>query len=532
MGWLSEPTAGGGTTGVVVIPPLGYEYWTTHRTLRTLAEELAGNGCSVVRIDLDGTGDSAGNQWDPGRSEAWRRSVRTAAEFLRSRGATDVVLAGIRYGGTLALLEGPAVKAKAVVAWAPVVEGKRYVRQLQLLGTEIPEDPSHPELAGAIAQAGTIFLAETLQDIRMVDLTTLATPPAAEVLIIERDDQPAGDALVDRITRLGANLDHRVLPGTGDVLDRPTEYAEVPGKIVDAIRQWVGSSQAVGRATMPGPALTDRWQDRAFSEEVVRLGGSDLVGVLTEPQQPRVATVVWLNSGSEPHVGPGRAWVEYARCLARSGYASVRLDFSGWGESPDLGHAPGRPYDAHSVAELQEVVDSLRRGGHQRVVVAGLCAGAWIALRAALTAQFDGVIAINPQLYWQPGDPVEADIATETRVRREMEIRRFKFMRFTGLWWVLDAAGIRHPTADWLRDLDRSDCRVLTVFAAGDDGLEFLEDRVGRTWSTVRRRGGIDLAVIPDIDHPMHRVWKREAMIETLRAWLDNLTSEPSSGGA
>ena len=52
--------------GVVIVPPVGYEYWSSHRTLRTLAERLAGQGCCALRFDFDGTGDSAGDQWDPG----------------------------------------------------------------------------------------------------------------------------------------------------------------------------------------------------------------------------------------------------------------------------------------------------------------------------------------------------------------------------------------------------------------------------------------------------------------------------------
>ena len=41
-----------------VLPPVGYEYWSSHRSLRTLAERLAQNGCLALRFDFDGTGDS------------------------------------------------------------------------------------------------------------------------------------------------------------------------------------------------------------------------------------------------------------------------------------------------------------------------------------------------------------------------------------------------------------------------------------------------------------------------------------------
>ena len=219
--------------------------------------------------------------------------------------------------------------------------------------------------------------------------------------------------------------------------------------------------------------------------------------------------------------GAGRAWVDYGRALAQSGYSSIRLDFSGWGESPDLGHAPGRPYDAHCVDELRSVVDDLRSDGEEPVVAAGLCAGAWVALRAALDHHLDGVIAINPQLYWRPGDPVEADIVNETRVRRTDEIRRFARGRRTGIWSVLDAVGLHHPAADWLRALDDGGTPVLMLFTEGDDGLEFLEDRVGRAWTRTRRNGVVTCRVVAGLDHPMHRTWMRGQVIEEFRHWLD-----------
>ncbi|HEX7442325.1 MAG TPA: hypothetical protein VF320_00470, partial [Acidimicrobiales bacterium] len=55
----------------------------------------------------------------------------------------------------------------------------------------------------------------------------------------------------------------------------------------------------------------------------------------------------------------------------------------------------------------------------------------------------------------------------------------------------------------------------------GDDGLEFLEDRTGRTWDRVRRHGHIEVAVIDEIDHPMHRHWRRQGVVSTIRSWLD-----------
>ena len=529
LGWLTQPASGPGETGVVVVPPLGYEYWTTHRALRTLAERLAAQGCSVLRFDLEGTGDSSGGSADPDRLGAWRRSVGEAVTLLRSNGSSSLVVAGVRFGATLALLEGASVGADRIVAWAPVERGRAYVRELKLLSQPVPDDID--VVGGGIAHAGSVLGPDTLERLRTVDVTKLEERPAPQVLVVDRDARQASDALLARLRSLGAATDHGTPPGSDVALDRPTEYSDVPDAVVQAVSDWVGRSTPA-RTTVE-QASDDAGTARidGVTERVVRLGRERLVGIQTDAEGTSRATVVWCNSGSEPHVGPGRAWVDYARALAPSGYTSVRLDFSGWGESPDLGHAPGRPYDAHCVDEIASVVDDLREQGHERVLVAGLCAGAWVALRSAVTHRLDGVIAINPQLYWQPGDPVEADIGTETRVRRTGEIRRFKRGRRLGVWSALDVIGVRHPAADWVRDIDASGTPVLALFAEGDDGLEFLEDRIGRTWSNALRRGAVTCRVVPDIDHPMHRTWRRGTLVDEVRTWLGSVTGPPAVAG-
>ena len=329
-------------------------------------------------------------------------------------------------------------------------------------------------------------------------------------------------------------------------LDQPTEYATVPENIVDEITAWVGSSEVLAGA-VDAPArrttATIAWQGETVEEEVVELGRRGLVGILTRPPSGLSrGTVVWLNSGSEHHVGPGLAWVEYARTLALSGCTSLRVDFSGWGESPDLGHAPGRPYDQHGVAEVGEIVDALRDSGHSAIVLAGLCAGAWIALRAALDVDVEGVLALNPQLYWQPGDPVEANIDTETHVRRLPEIRRHKRLAAIGVWSFLDMLGVRPPATTWLDALARRQTPVLAVFAEGDDGLQYIQVRIARAFRRARGGGLIDVTTVPGIDHPMHRHWQRPSMVDAISAWLDtvippaatavtvNRSSQPNDG--
>ena len=534
MAWLTWPADGIGEVGVLIVPPVGYEYWSSHRTLRTLAERLAENGCLALRFDFDGTGDSAGDQWDPGRLEAWQGNIGQAADALRGWGVARLVVIGLRFGGTLALTQAAAVGADAVVAWAPVTRGSRYVRELQLLSLAVPETPDLLAWSGVV-QAGFVFSAETLAGFGAIDLGALPDRPAAKVLIVDRDDKPASVAVLDRLRALGVEPDHVVRPGADLFLDHPTEYATVPGDIVDDITGWVGHS-GVSAETQDAPARRTiaaiAWQGDDVEEEVVELGRPGLVGILTRPPSGvSRGTVVWLNSGSEHHVGPGRAWVEYARTLALSGCASLRVDFSGWGESPDLGHAPGRPYDQHGVAEVGQIVAALRDSGHSAIVLAGLCAGAWIALRAALDVEVEGVLALNPQIYWQPGYPVEANIDTETEVRRRSEIRRHKRLAAIGVWSFLDVLGARPPAARWLDALARRQTPILAVFAEGDDGLQYIQDRIARAWRRAGARGLIQVTTVAGIDHPMHRHWLRSSMVDAISAWLDTVIPAPAIVG-
>jgi pimeloyl-ACP methyl ester carboxylesterase len=518
LGWLSVPEDGWSTTGVLVLPPVGYEYWSTHRTLRTMAERLSEAGHAVLRFDYEGTGDSSGDQWDEDRVAAWRRSVRSAAAELRALGATRLVMVGVRLGGALALLGGAELGADLVVAWKPVAAGRRYAREIRLLSTPVPEEFGVAE--GAVVAGGTVFSAQTLADLSAIDVRALEAAPAPRVVLVADD---AAGPLAERLEELGAAVEQRPVAGGEAALEQPAEYATVPAEVVGAVVDAVGEGDPAAPRPEAGPARAAMdWHGAAIAEEVVRLGPHGLVGVLTRPANAGDggAIAVFLNSGSEPHIGPGRAWVEYARGLAAAGHASLRVDFRGWGESPDDGHAPGRPYDAHCLEDTADLVAALGERGEDRVVLVGLCAGAWVALEVVDRVSVAGVVALNPQLYWRPGDPVEATM-TETHARRAPDRRREERGRAWGLWTMLDVAGHRPWAGAWLDRLRAADTPILLLFAAGDDGIAYLRTRLGRRLARTLAPGKVRVAEIGEIDHSMHRVWLREAVLDALARELD-----------
>jgi alpha-beta hydrolase superfamily lysophospholipase len=491
---------------------VGPAYWPAHRTLRVLAERLAGRGYVAARFDYDGTGDSAGGPADPGRVAAWRASVRAAAEELRMLGAERVALVGVRFGATLCALEAVAAGADAVALVSPVVSGRRFARELSLLGE--PEPDGDGRVAG-----GCRFGAETLAELSALDLGGLEQAPAPSMLLVD-----APDTLAEALRARGADVE--AVPGSRleETLDVPPLAARCNLELVEAIGGWLervlpptarDAAEAAGRRRAEvAPGL-----EETFAE----LGSRRLAAVTTAPAAAARATVVLLNSGGEPHVGPGRAWVELARALAASGYAAVRVDFSGWGESPGDATCAVDPYDAETLADVESLLDGLREESHERIVLLGLCASAWQALEVARSRGGDGVagvVAINPQLYWDWGDLSEPTIG-ETHARRAPEMRRQALGARLGLWSLLDVAGARPVAARRLRRLARTGTPVLLLFGERDDGLVYLEDRIGRAFAHARRRGSISVAEIPGLDHPLHRTWLRERVAAEIARFLD-----------
>lgn len=539
-GWLTRPSTGRNRVGVLILPSVGYQYWSAHRSLRALAELLAAQGSTVLRADYGGTGDSGGDQGDAGRLTEWRSLAGWGVDALRRSGVDYIVVVGVRLGGTFALLDGREVGAEAVVAWAPVLSGQRYSREIALLGERVPPG-SWPGSTTGIVTAGTLWSAETLADLKELALAKSGAAPVSRILVVD-DASSHYESLATGWRKLGARVDLATFPESGEILRLPAEDVEVPVRTNSAIARWIQELPESTQALTPLAATTDPlrnpvsfgWRDRAITEEVMTVGSSGLTCIRCVPARmasdhtKAQAAVVFVNSGSEPHIGPGRAWVEFGRDLAAAGYVTFRLDYSGWGESPDLQHAPGRPYDQHTIRETTEVVDALRADDPRPVFLVGLCAGAWISLAAARAADVDGVIALNPQLYWQPGDVVEALMA-DTHARRKDERARYRRWSRVGLWWILDAVGVRHPASRWLSDLRRKGTPVLLLFSGADDGAEFLRVRVGRS---LRRalRSSMSLVELPEIDHSMHRTWRRTEVLTTMTAFLNGRASPPPQG--
>lgn len=131
-----------------------------------------------------------------------------------------------------------------------------------------------------------------------------------------------------------------------------------------------------------------------------------LVGVITdppEPPSPERPAVVFLNAGILHRVGPNRIHVRLARDLAREGFASLRFDYSGLGDSRP--RADPTPFAEATVIETTQGMDVLASTrGTRSFLLVGICSGADSALRAAgRDARVVGAALIEPYSVPAPG---------------------------------------------------------------------------------------------------------------------------------
>lgn len=124
--------------------------------------------------------------------------------------------------------------------------------------------------------------------------------------------------------------------------------------------------------------------------------GDPLVGIVHLPDAPAEVGVIVVVGGPQYRVGAHRQFVQLARALSGAGYAVLRFDVRGMGDS---GGAPRR-FDALDD-DVAAAIDALlaQSPAIRRVVLWGLCDGASAAL-LYLDARGDprvaGVAALNP----------------------------------------------------------------------------------------------------------------------------------------
>ncbi len=562
FGWVHAPAAGARTdVGVLVCSPWGADEVNGHRILRETADRVAAVGVTVLRFDYPGCGDSMQDELDGERLSIWESSVCTAADALRVHGGCRrVVLVGVRLGAALAAMAWRAVNADALVLWHPVVRGAAYIREVDATARFAAQQAAPaPDL---LEYAGHAMNAETIAALRRVDLQAMDFAGLGCACIIHT---PSANVvkLAGRMRDAGVALD---LVEADDLDQMICEARDtvVPGDTIGVISAWVGklagsgaSSHPVAEACPPWPAPVMRVDDAVAERALtIAVNGRQVFAIASVPvaggghgQPP----IVFLNSGADDHIGPGRLYVKLARALARVGYASVRIDLAGLGDSAVAGvEDENAPFPGSALDDVAAVFAAVRTHFDAPALrVVGLCSGATHAFLAGACAQdsvLRQVILLNPMAFLSRGKAVplvDGDFLRLTHLRRDaafvggwwalIRARRnwvrlpyaalvhglVVLRRAIGAFaWVLGLRGPGHAVARGLAHLRRRGTQLVVLVSPQDPGFEMLRAQAQLAVAKGLRDGSIVHQVIADADHIFGTSRAQQNLIKALRSLL------------
>lgn len=257
-----------------------------------------------------------------------------------------------------------------------------------------------------------------------------------------------------------------------------------------------------------------------FTEQARVFGcaGEHLMGILALPDWPLDTGVVIIVGGPQYRAGSHRQFVLLSRALAAAGYAVLRFDYRGMGDSTgDLQNFETvNPDIACAIDTLQAGVPGLRK-----VVLWGLCDGASAALlycQATQDLRVAGLCLLNPWVR-SPASLAKTHVKHYYAQRlRQKEFwskllsGRVAWRAFAGLAQNLRVALRTQPEATSTAFQDRmavawkSFAGPMLLLLSGDDytAKEFLEHARSNTlWAGALEKNALVQHLEPGADHTL-----------------------------
>jgi alpha-beta hydrolase superfamily lysophospholipase len=492
------PTAPSTGTGVLLVPPYGWDEAASYRARRLLADQLAAAGHLALRLDLPGTGDSAGDLGAPGLVASWKRAVARAVDALRVAGCARVVGVGLGIGGLLVA----GADIDALVVWGTPAHGRISLRELRAFarlerGNSQPPDGLHVY--------GSHLPQQALDDLADTDLT--AGAPAERLrraLILDRDGLPADRDLYGWLAGHDVQVEVDAGRGWGDLMVEP-HRARTPTHTLDQIVAWIGSEPHVDGPAVGAPALEHTLALAGLRERVVELSAAagSAPAVLAEPSEPRGLTVVMLNAGALRRTGPHRAWVDAARRWAASGVTSLRVDLGGIGDADGPAPGEGDLYGSEYVVQVRAVLDDLEAHVPDGpVVLMGLCSGAYWSFQVGQDdPRVTHVVLLNPKaLVWHP---TRAPLEASRELRKLLHPSSWRRLFAGDLGW----ASARTPVRAGLLRLRRLPWELVTRWRqasarrAGHDPVVAGFDRLAERGATATLLFSAEETLRAELEH-------------------------------
>jgi pimeloyl-ACP methyl ester carboxylesterase len=521
---------------------------TGYRSFRLLANMLAEAGYPTLRFDYPDTGDSrdlaGSDHW-----VEWQRSIHNAANWMREHcSARRVVLIGLRFG---ALLAATVAEQRADIAGlvllAPVLRGRSFIRELS---TESSFRGDVARNADGLSIHELRLSGHAVRQIQQVDLRKAVLARGCPVAVYAQIRSPVLSDCVSAWTRGGAEVTCGDFAGFEPLL-RPAHLMHEPSANVSRVVTWLRQAVPLGPVPRRDARVPARAEIRqaSYVETPVRFGANgDLFGVLCRP--PNAVhdgmAIIIVNSSGNPHQGLARVNVDLARRLAAEGFASLRMDFAGLGDSVAPGDPETHVFETDRCADVAAAIDELENLGYRRFAIQGLCSGAYHAFHAAVADPRVGILLLvnMPLFRWRNGDAIEfLSHVLESPVNLLLQLRQkdvwMRLLRQGSsalrtrlamqLTWVTErvtALARRHasrlgfgPPPTFAQECVRrlaQRTRTLFLFSEGDAGIAALD----REFGTRRPPPGTELRVVPGLDHALTDGDMRRIVVEYMAEFL------------
>lgn len=564
FGWFHAAGTPSRGVGIVLCRPIGFEAICAYSSYTQLAEKLAASGFDVMRFDYHGTGDSAGDDSDPGRVKAWIDSITAATHELRRLAGVQVIsYFGVRLGATLAV--EAAVQSGGVdslVMWAPCKTGRAFVRELRAANAGRAHADGNAA-ADHIEALGYVYSSQTLEDLQALRGADGGRPLARRILVLGRDDMPGEGPLPAHYRALGIDTTYAAVPGYAAMMADPREIM-LPAATLDLLTGWFFASYPLPAAYETVPvervAATAKWTHNGLRETALRFGAERLFGILTEPEVPsndqrQDTAVLLLNVGANYRIGPSRLYVRMARSIAAQGWRALRLDLPGIGDSRvDNPFSMDSLYSRDSTAEVAAAIDCLAARGCKKFFLLGICSGSFVAFQSALAdARVTGQILMNSRLLeWQLPDATGGWQSSMQRYYKSTAFYRrsllspavyLRLLRgevdvagITGRFCAVMEARLKRMFTEFtrrsfaaesviakVRRLAARGTDTLMIIAAQDDGRDYVEYHFGNLGSRMRGHPRFRMVLVDNADHTFSNQASQRFVIDTVLTHLKNL---------
>lgn len=235
--------------GVILCPPLWYEYIYSHRAYRQLARRLGQVGFPVLRFDYYGSGDSGGDAEQGGIPQYMSDISAAVCEMRRRSGLAGVCLIGLRLGATLSMISGAERgDIEGLVLWDPVVDGRAYIREMRAVHRDRlgqgPSEARHGTNDGAYTDIlGFPMTLSAFADLEKIDILAIRGKPANNVLLIEGDVTRRNRGLREHLRCTGTQAEFQQLRDPRIWLPDREGGLLVPTQILRAVVSWISRVQ-------------------------------------------------------------------------------------------------------------------------------------------------------------------------------------------------------------------------------------------------------------------------------------------------